>query len=73
MKKVSLSKVKVNKLYQFKCMSNLGSGSGSQCFFNVVGKVKEINGEFVRVFKNNETKQSEKILNRSILEVNELF
>ncbi len=44
-----LSKVKVNQVYNFNIQHNGGSGSGSQYWYDVVGQVKEINAEFIRV------------------------
>ena len=53
MKPIKLSKVKVNEVYQFNAVADGGAGSGSQVFYNIVGRVKEVNAEFIRVFKNN--------------------
>jgi len=68
MKKIQLNKVKVNEIYQFEVLEGGGAGSGSQIHYTKVGKVKEINAEFVRVF-NGVGKQSDKISNRHIVRV----
>jgi len=68
MKEITLNKVKVNEVYQFQVLSDAGAGSGSQSFYTKVGKVKEINAEFVRVF-NGVGKQSDKIRNRHIVRI----
>lgn len=44
-----LSKVKANQVYNFHIVEGGGAGSGSQCWYNVMGQVKEINAEFIRV------------------------
>lgn len=44
-----LSKVKVNQVYNFNIQHNGGSGSGSQYWYDVVGQVKEVNAEFIRI------------------------
>jgi len=68
MKKIQLNKVKVNEVYQFEVLEGGGAGSGSQSFYTKVGKVKEINAEFIRVF-NGVGKQSDKIRNRNIVRI----
>jgi len=68
MKEVKLSNVKTNEIYQFKTVFNGGAGSGSQAFYTTVGKVKEVNPEFIRVFSG-VGKQSNKIYNKNIIKV----
>ena len=68
MKEIKLNKVKVNEFYRFEAVFNGGAGSGSQTFYTKVGKVKEINPEFIRVF-NGVGKQSDKINNKDIIRV----
>ncbi len=68
---IKLSKIKTNQMYQFTIYYNQGCGSGSSGTLNVVGRVKEINAEFIRLFKNNGTKQSFKIENKSIIGIKE--
>ena len=71
---IQLSKVKVNQVYNFNIQHNGGSGSGSQYWYDVMGQVKEINAEFIRVIpmKNIEAgnRKSVKLTGRSITEVN---
>jgi hypothetical protein len=71
--KIKLSKIKTGKSYKFNVYYNLGCGSGSQGWYNIIGEVKEINAEFIRVIptKNIEAgnKKSIKVSNRSITEV----
>jgi hypothetical protein len=69
---IKLDKIKPNQTYQFTIYYNSGAGSGSSGTYKVNGRVKEINAEFIRLFKNNGTKQSFKIENRSIIGVQEL-
>jgi len=69
MKPIKLSKVKVNEVYQFNAVADGGAGSGSQVFYNIVGRVKEVNAEFIRVFKNNGSRQSYKIYNNTITKI----
>lgn len=69
MKAIKKSEIKVNEVYQFNIVSNGGAGGGSQSYYNTVGKVKEVNAEFIRVFKSNGSKQSYKIYNNTITEV----
>ena len=69
MKTIKLSEVKVGNIYTFNFISDTGAGSGSQGWFNFTGKVKEVNAEFIRVFKNDSTKQSIKINNKSIVKI----
>ena len=47
--KIQLSKVKVNQVYNFHIQHNGGSGSGSQYWYDVLGQVKEVNAEFIRI------------------------
>jgi hypothetical protein len=71
--KTKLSKIQVNSKYEFNVVENGGAGSGSQCWFNVKGMVKEINAEFIRVIpiKNllEGNKRSIKLYNYSIIGV----
>jgi len=70
---ISLSKIKIGKNYVFNVYYNMGVGSGSQGWYDVIGQVKEINTEFIRVIptKNIEAgnKRSIKIYNNSITKV----
>ena len=50
MKKVPLSKVRIGQSYEFNCVSNSGAGSGSQSWYAIMGPVKEVNAEFIRVY-----------------------
>ena len=68
-KNLSLSKVKVDQVYTFKIEYNSGAGSGSQGWYYLTGKVKELNAEFIRVipaFLLATSKRSVKIYNNSI-------
>jgi len=69
-KNLSLSKVKVGGFYTFRVEYNYGAGSGSQGWYDIMGKVKEINAEFIRVIPNVNllaaSKRSVKIYNNSI-------
>ena len=71
--KINLSKIKVGKKYTFNVYYDYGAGSGSQGWYDVVGQVKEINAEFIRVIpmKNLEegNKRSIKLRAGSITEV----
>ena len=71
--KINLSKIKVGKKYTFNVYYDYGAGSGSQGWYDVVGQVKEINAEFIRVIpmKNLEegNKRSIKLTAGSITEV----
>jgi hypothetical protein len=71
--KINLSKIKVGKKYRFNVYYDYGAGSGSQGWYNVIGEVKEINAEFIRVIpmKNIEegNKRSVKLTGGSITEV----
>lgn len=69
MKAIKKSEIKVGEAYVFSVVKGGGAGSGSQMFYTTTGKVKEINAEFIRVFKNNGTKQSYKIYNSEITAV----
>ena len=66
MKAIKKSEIKVGEAYVFSVVKDGGAGSGSQMFYTTTGKVKEVNAEFIRVFKNNGTKQSYKIYNSEI-------
>jgi len=68
MKKIQLNKVKANEVYQFEVLEGGGAGSGSQIRYTTVGKVKEVNAEFIRVFTG-EGKKSNKINNKHITRV----
>ena len=72
---IKLSNIKVNQVYNFKVEYNGGAGSGSQFWYDVMGEVKEINAEFIRVIPTANlkagNKRSIKIYNRSITNVNE--
>ena len=70
-KEVPLRKVKVGEIYKFDVTDNGGGGSGSQIFYSITGKVKEVNPEFIRVFKSSDSKQSYKIYNRAIRKVSQ--
>lgn len=71
--KINLSKIKVGKKYKFNVYYDYGAGSGSQGWYDVIGQVKEINAEFIRVItmKNLEegNKRSIKLTAGSITEV----
>ncbi len=71
--KTKLSKIKTNNKYQFQVYQNGGVGSGSQYWYNLVGMVKEINAEFIRVIPINNildgNKRSVKLYNNSITAV----
>jgi hypothetical protein len=71
--KINLSKIKIGKRYVFNVYYNYGAGSGSQGWYNIIGEVKEINAEFIRVIpmKNIEegNKKSIKLRGESITEV----
>ncbi len=71
--KTSLSKIQIGKNYVFNVYYNHGAGSGSQGWYNVIGRVKEINAEFIRVIPTENieagNKRSVKLYNNSITEV----
>jgi hypothetical protein len=71
--KINLSKIKIGKRYVFNVYYDYGAGSGSQGWYNIIGEVKEINAEFIRVIpmKNIEegNKKSVKLRGESITEV----
>jgi hypothetical protein len=70
MKKVPLSKVRIGQSYEFNCVSNSGAGSGSQSWYAIMGPVKEVNAEFIRVFSQpGVNKQSVKIYVKAIQSV----
>lgn len=70
---IKLSKIKVGENYVFNVYYNMGAGSGSQGWYDVIGKVKEINAEFIRVIPTKNllanNKRSIKIYNNSITKV----
>ena len=72
---IKLSKVKVNQVYNFSIVEGGGAGSGSQCWYNVMGQVKEINAEFIRVIPTANikagNKRSLKVYNRTITQISE--
>ena len=72
---IQLSKVKVNQVYNFNIQYNGGSGSGSQYWYNVMGIVKEINAEFIRVIPTANikagNKRSVKVYNNTISKIEE--
>jgi len=70
MKKIPLSKVRVGQSYEFNLVSNSGAGSGSQSWYSIMGPVKEVNAEFIRVFSQpGVNKQSHKIYVKAIQSV----
>ena len=73
MKQVKLSQVKPNKRYMFEVYYNYGFGSGSSGTVRSGGLIKEVNAEFIRIFKGNGTKQSFKVNTRSITKAFELI
>ena len=70
---IKLSKIKVGENYVFNVHYNMGAGSGSQGWYNIIGEVKEINVEFIRVIPTENllvnNKRSVKIYNNSITKV----
>jgi hypothetical protein len=74
--KTKLSQIKLNSKYNFNVVSNTGAGSGSQCWYNITGMIKEINAEFIRVvtLENllNGNNRSVKLYNRNIVGINAL-
>jgi hypothetical protein len=72
---IKLSKVKVNQVYNFNIVEGGGAGSGSQCWYNVMGQVKEINAEFIRVIPTANikagNKRSIKVYNSTITQISE--
>lgn len=71
--KINLSKIKIGETYVFNVYYNMGAGSGSQGWYNIIGKVKEINAEFIRVIPTENilagNKRSVKVRNNSITKV----
>ena len=71
--KTSLSKIQIGKNYVFSVYYNYGCGSGSQGWYSVIGRVKEINAEFIRVIPTENieagNKRSVKLYNNSITAV----
>jgi len=72
---IKLSKVKVNQVYNFSIVEGGGAGSGSQCWYNIMGQVKEINAEFIRVIPTANikagNKRSLKVYNNTITQISE--
>ena len=70
---ITLNKIKVGKSYEFGMYYNGGAGSGSEGRYNVIGEVKSITPEFIRLIPQRNIKvgnrQSIKLNNRSITEV----
>jgi len=70
---IKLSKVKVNQVYNFNIVEGGGAGSGSQCWYNIMGQVKEINAEFIRVIPTSNikagNKRSIKVYNSTITQI----
>ena len=73
--KINLSKIKLGGIYLFDVHYNYGAGSGSEGWYQVMGKVKEINAEFIRVIPTENilaaSKRSVKISNRPITKVSQ--
>ena len=73
--KINLSKIKVDGIYVFNVHYNYGAGSGSEGWYDVIGKVKEINAEFIRVIPTRNilagNRQSVKLFNSSIVKVSQ--
>ena len=73
--KINLSKIKVGNRYVFNVYYNYGAGSGSQGWYNVIGEVKEINAEFIRVIPTANikagNKRSVKVYNNTISKIEE--
>lgn len=71
--KINLSKIKIGETYVFNVYYNMGAGSGSQGWYDIIGKVKEINAEFIRVIPTKNilegNKRSVKVRNNSITKV----
>jgi hypothetical protein len=71
--KINLSKIKIGETYVFNVYYNMGAGSGSQGWYNIIGKVKEINAEFIRVIPTENilagNNRSVKVRNNSITKV----
>ena len=69
----TLNKIKVGKSYEFGIYYNGGAGSGSEGRYNVIGEVKSITPEFIRIIPqrniNAGNRQSIKLTNRSITTV----
>ena len=68
MKKITLNTVKVEEVYMIEAVVDGGAGSGSQSFYTTIGKIKEVNAEFIRVYTG-VSKQSRKIKNNDIIRV----
>lgn len=72
---IKLSKIKIGGIYLFDVRYDYGAGSGSQGWYQVMGKVKEINAEFIRVIPTENllaaNRRSVKIYNNSITKVNQ--
>lgn len=74
---ITLNKIKVGKRYEFGMYYNGGAGSGSEGRYNVIGKVKSITPEFIRLIpqRNIEAgnRQSIKLTNRSITTIKSII
>jgi hypothetical protein len=69
MKRVKLSNVKAGNSYKIEYNVNYGFGSGSQSFYSEVGKIKEVNPEFIRVYYDGNSRRSFKIMNNNITDI----
>tara|TARA_R100000030_G_scaffold96569_1_gene84797 strand:- start:192 stop:416 length:225 start_codon:yes stop_codon:yes gene_type:complete len=68
-KRIKLSNVKAGNSYKINYTVNHGGGSGSQSFYSEVGKIKEVNPEFIRVYYDENSRRSFKIMNKDITDV----
>jgi hypothetical protein len=70
---IKLSKIKTGETYVFNVYYNHGAGSGSQGWYDIIGRVKEITAEFIRVIPTSNiaagNKRSVKINNNCITKV----
>lgn len=70
---MNISKIKVGNRYMINYSFDGGAGSGSWGMSNIIGTIKEINAEFIRVIPINATnKRSVKVNNKSITKVESL-
>ncbi len=69
MKRVKLSNVKAGNSYKIDYTINHGCGSGSQSFYSKIGKIKEVNPEFIRVYYDENSRRSFKVMNKDITDV----
>ena len=69
MKRVKLSNVKAGNSYKIDYTVNYGFGSGSQSFYSKIGKIKEVNPEFIRVYYDENSRRSFKIMNKDITDM----